>query len=94
MHFDEKLTWKKQIDNVVNKCGKVLNVMRSLSGSSWGAGKDTQLMIYRAMLRSRLDYGCLCYGTAAKTNLNRLDVIQAKALVVGPSEQHQSRLCL
>jgi len=46
----------------------------------WGAGRDTQLMIYRAMIRSRLDYACVCYGTAADSHLKRLEVIQAKAL--------------
>lgn len=30
VHFDEKLTWRKQINNVVNKCEKVIIVMRSL----------------------------------------------------------------
>lgn len=39
-------------------------------------------MIYRAMIRSRLDYGCLVYGSAARTNLAKLDVVQAKALRV------------
>ena len=57
-----------------NKCDVV-----PLRGT-WGAGQDTQLMIYRAMIRSRLDYGCLCYGTAARSALKTLDVIQAKSL--------------
>lgn len=34
------------------------------------------------MIRSALDYGCLVYGNAAKTNLPKLDVVQAKALRV------------
>lgn len=37
-------------------------------------------MIYRAMINSRLGCGCLCYGTAAKSALKRLDIVQAKAL--------------
>lgn len=51
-HFDERLTWGKHIDSTVGKCEKVINVMRSLSGSTWGAGQDTQILIYRAMVRS------------------------------------------
>ena len=82
VHFDERLTWKKHIDSIITKCEKVVNVMRSLSGSTWGAGQETQLMIYRAMIRSRLDYGSLCYGTAAKSSLKKLEVVQAKALRV------------
>ena len=63
---------KNHVDSIVSKCGKVINVMRSLSGGLWGAGQDTPMMSYRAMVRSRMDYGCLCYGTAAKTILKRL----------------------
>lgn len=57
-------------------------MMRALSGSSWWALRETQMMIYRAMVQSRLDYGCLSYGSATVTHLNRLDLIQAKALRV------------
>ena len=82
VHFDERLTYKRHIDSIVEKCEKVVNVMRCLSGSTWGADQVTQIMIYRAMVRSRIDYGCLCYGTAAKTHQSRLDAVQAKALRV------------
>ena len=37
--------------------------MRSLSGQTWGSSKTTQLMIYRALIRSRIDYGCIVYNT-------------------------------
>lgn len=39
-------------------------------------------MIYRAMVRSSLDYGSLVYGSAARTNLAKLDIVQATALRV------------
>lgn len=57
-----------------------------------GAGQCTQLMTYRAAIRSRLDYCCLCYGTAAKSALKRLDAVQAKAprLCCGASHTHYS----
>ena len=82
VHIDEKLTWKTHIDSLVSRCEKVINVMRSLSGSSWGAERRSLLMIYKAMIRSRLDYGAVCFGSAAKTLLKKLDVVQAKALRV------------
>lgn len=36
---------KNHIYSIVGKCEKVLNVMRSLSGSTWGAGQDIQLIL-------------------------------------------------
>lgn len=36
VHFDERLTWRAHIEKVVNKCDKVINMMRCLAGSNWG----------------------------------------------------------
>ena len=38
------------------------------------------LLIYQAMIRSSLDYGCFVYGSASKSVLARLNVLQARAL--------------
>lgn len=45
-----------------------------------GAERETLLMIYRAMIRSTLDYGCVVFGSASKSVLEKLDRLQAKAL--------------
>lgn len=58
VHFDQRRTWNKRIERAVFKCEKVI-------GSTRAAGQDTQSMIYRAAIRSRLDYDCLRYGTTA-----------------------------
>ena len=50
------------MDKVVERVGKVVNVLRCVAGSEWGAGRGTMMMVYRAMVRSVLDYGCLAYG--------------------------------
>ena len=62
--FDRKLNWKAHIGYVVDRCKKVLNVMRSLTGQRWGADKRSLLMIYRALIRSKMDYACQAYDTA------------------------------
>ena len=80
--LDERLTWNHHIGKISVKCEKVINILRSLSGSGWGAERDTLHMIYQAMIRSSLDYGCVIFGAAAKTTLSKLDRVQAKALRV------------
>ena len=67
--FEERMTWAVHVSKILLKCEKVLNVMRSLAGCEWGA-----------MIRSSLDYGCFVYGSASKSILARLDVLQARAL--------------
>ncbi len=88
--FDARLTWKVHIDSVVNKCKKVLNVMRCLVGSEWGADRSGLKAIYIGLIRSVMDYGCVVYGSASKTLLKKLDVIQAQALRIcsGAFKQH------
>ena len=78
--FEERMTWAVHVSKTVEKCGKVINVLRSLSGCEWGADRDTLHLIYQAMIRAALDYGSMVYGAAARTVLSRLDVIQARAL--------------
>lgn len=80
VHFDERLTWKTHICKVVSKCEKIINVLRCLAWNNWGADKRTHLMIYQAMIRSSIDYGCLAYGSADRSNLCRNDVVQAKIM--------------
>lgn len=82
MWFDSKLNWNKHISSIIAKTGKVINVLRCLTGFSWGADKGTLLTIYQAMIRSIFDYGCQAYGAAATSCLKKLDIIQSKALRV------------
>ena len=41
----------------------------------WGGDRDILLMLYRAIVHSKLDYGYIAYGTASNTNLRQLDSI-------------------
>lgn len=45
-----------------------------------GANRETLLLIYQAMIRSIIDYGSFVYGSASKTVLDRLNVVQTRAL--------------
>ena len=55
--YDQKLPWKPHITKDVEKTKKVFNLMRSLSGQDWGVSKKAQLTIYKALTRSKQDYG-------------------------------------
>ena len=47
-----------------------------------GGGKDTLVMLYCVIVRSKFDYGCIVYGTASNTNLQQrqLDSIHNSGL--------------
>ena len=78
--FDHRLTWNSHINYVADRCKSRLNLMRSISGSNWGADKKSLLHIYQAMIRSIIDYGCEAYHSASSAILSKLDRIQSFAL--------------
>ena len=78
--YDQRLTWKPHITNVVNRTKKAYHLMRKLSGQKWGASKRALLTVYQALVRSRLDYGAEAFYTASRSQLERLDKVQSKCL--------------
>ena len=80
VYLDERLTWKHHTDHIVKKCKTRINLMRSISGSSWGASKSSPMTIYRTLIRAVLDYGAIAYGAATEAQKRRLDSIQYQAL--------------
>jgi len=82
VYFDSHLTWKNHIDFLIEKSIKGLNLMRCISGTSWGSNKDTLLTIYKSIILSSLDYCCFTFENACLTNLKRLDTIQYKSLLL------------
>ena len=80
--FDSHLTWKNHIINICNRTSSVLNLMRCICGQRWGTNRKTLLCVYRALIRSVIDYGCIVYENAADPNLKLLDTVQYKALLL------------
>ena len=78
--FDARLTWESHINYIYEKCKKRINLMRCLSGTSWGANKTTLMLIYKALIRSVMDYGCIAYNTASEAIKKKLNKIQSECL--------------
>ena len=45
------------------RCTKALNVIKVIARSIWGADKITLLNLYRSLILSKLDYGCIVKGS-------------------------------
>jgi len=61
---------------------KSLNLIRVVAHTSWGADQHTLLHLYRSLVRSKLDYGCIVYGSAGNSYLRMLDPVQKHALLL------------
>lgn len=73
--FDQKLLWNNHITSLKNNCLKKMRILNYLSHTSWGADKETMLLLYRSLIRSKLDYGSFIYGSASTSSLNKLNSI-------------------
>ena len=70
--------------SVSEKCLKAINLLRVVAHTFWGADQQTLLHLYRSLIRSKLDYGCIVYGSARPSYLKILE----------PIHNHALRLCL
>lgn len=80
MTFDQKLTWKDHIKLLKCSCMKSLNILKAVSNQTWGADRTMMLRLYRALIRSKLDYGSSIYATAKPQILNTLNPVHNSAL--------------
>ena len=78
--WDSHLSFKKHISVLKTQCKEALNLIRVVAHLKWAGDRDTLLMLYRAIVRSKFDYGCIVYGTASNTNLRQLDSIHNSGL--------------
>ncbi|GFW77546.1 putative RNA-directed DNA polymerase from transposon X-element [Trichonephila clavipes] len=73
--FDCKLTFLPHVLYLWKKCERSLNILTVMSNTFWGADR-----VYQTLILSRLDYGCVVYGSARASVLRRLDTIHHSAL--------------
>ena len=63
---------------------KTLNILKVIDSTDWRANRKVILRLYRSLARSKLDYGCIMYGSSRKSYLQMLDPVHNQGL----------RLCL
>ena len=80
--FDSKQSFIPHITSL--KFTKSLDLIKVLSNITWGADRKVVLRLYRALIRSKLDHGCIVYGSARPSYIKRLDTVHNQGL----------RLCL
>ncbi|GBO30397.1 hypothetical protein AVEN_112903-1 [Araneus ventricosus] len=78
--FDKKLTFLPHVLQLLKKLDRVLNILKVLSNTSWGAFRLSLLRVYRAAILSKIDYGCTIYGSARQSVLQKLNTIHHSAL--------------
>ena len=65
---------------MLKKCTKALHLIKVVANSKWIADKITLLHLNRSLVRSKLDYGCIVYGSARTSYSKALDAIHNQGL--------------
>ena len=80
--FERKLSFILHIKYLKAKCLKTLNILKVLSHTSWDADRTTLLKLYWSLVRSKLDYGCIIYGSARKSYPQMFDSLHNQGLIL------------
>jgi hypothetical protein len=80
--FDKRLLWKPHINELKKNCNLRLNILKVISGTDWGADRRMLLLLYKMLIRSKMDYASIVYSTTSRRTLQPLDIIQNTALQI------------
>ena len=78
--FDEFLNFGKHTDNLLKRARKRLNIIKIYSHKSWHLSHVTLKGIYNAIIGSIFTYSFFAVARIAKTNLDRLQRVQNRAI--------------
>ena len=79
--FDTHLTFKAHIQSIISRATLRLNILKALSGTTWGQQKETLIISYKSIIRSLFTYCApIWFPNASPTSLNRIQSIQNAAL--------------
>ena len=82
--FHRRLTFRAHVKYLKTVCDKALNVRRVVDHTDWGADKVVILRLYCGLVRSKLDYGCIGYGSVSKSVLRTLGAVHHAGLRICP----------
>ena len=78
--LDSKLTWTDHIKELISNITPSINFLKALSSAQWGSDPLIMTMFYKSFIQSKIDYGSTLYGSASKSQLDKIDRIQNQCL--------------
>ncbi|XP_064479222.1 uncharacterized protein LOC135392442 [Ornithodoros turicata] len=81
VHFDSRLLWNHQVNHLVSTCRPLLNILKRMGGRSWGNHPRSLLLLYKALIQSRLAYA-LPYIDPSPTGWRQLNRLHRSGLRV------------
>ncbi|KAI5720714.1 hypothetical protein M8J77_010740 [Diaphorina citri] len=74
--FDRKMHWSPHVKNIKKSCLSKSKILKTLSKKAWASDRKMLLRMYKALIRSRIDYGSPVYKSATDRTLQMLNPVQ------------------
>ena len=79
LKIDKKINLIQHLTEKIKSTYKILNHLSTLK-HQYSLSKPKFLMLYKTLLRSKLEYSHICLLSMSKTQLHKLEITQNKAL--------------
>lgn len=78
-----RLTWKHHVENTKRKVRPRINLLKTMTGLSWGADPRNMLNVYKGYIRPILDWDCqvITLDTNKELTLDRLQYASLRAVL-------------
>ena len=76
--FDSQLTFKKHLEDILDRCDTRYHRLRLLANKKWGHSPATIIQIYKQCVRSIFEYGSLSTITASDYIVSKIQRFQNK----------------
>lgn len=90
--LDKKLNWNDHVCNLRLKGIKAFNALKPLLNRRSNLKSYTKLCIYSTLIRPCITYACPVWGCTSKSNLNKLQVLQNKAIKIAYNTPFRTNL--
>ncbi|XP_050534883.1 uncharacterized protein LOC126901957 [Daktulosphaira vitifoliae] len=80
MIFDARFAWNTHLKKLKINCNSKMKIIKTLSHFKWGADKNSLLLIYKALILSRIEYGSIIYNSAQSNTKQILNPIHNQAI--------------
>jgi len=78
--FNRRLTWKTHIDRLASSTLRSGHLMKTLTSKRNGISFPLLIRTYKALIRSRMDYGAAVLAGALPSHFNKLEIVQNNIL--------------
>ncbi|XP_018399565.1 PREDICTED: RNA-directed DNA polymerase from mobile element jockey-like [Cyphomyrmex costatus] len=80
MVLDKQLNWNLHIKYIIQKCDVPIRILCCIRRTWWGADPCTMLVLYKSLIRSRIEYGGFLISPCNPNQFYKLEKIQLKCL--------------